>query len=218
MTRALRFLIALCIAGCGGATLPPPSVVSVSPAARPASTSGPVTLTLDAVLPTFADHGSSTATVDDRMTVKIGPRTFGPSRWADAGVITDFLPSVLPEGSYDVTLVLGDGRLAMATDAFRVSAGTWPVGYTIDTIPEQTSGSPFGVTLRAQGGQDGGYIGTVNFAVPGASVTPTISGPFEAGLRVEVITVTVPRPGNYHLDVSDLGGRTGRSLDFRVNQ
>jgi hypothetical protein len=74
------------------------------------------------------------------------------------------------------------------------------------------------VTIRAQGAPDGGYGGTVNLSVPGATVSPAISGPFAAGVRVEVITVTVDHPGNYHLDVSDLAGRPGRSLDFRVGQ
>jgi hypothetical protein len=215
---ARSLLIALCVSGCTGATLPPPTVVSVSPAQRPASSSGPVTVTLDAVLPTLADHGANTATVDDRLTLKIGPRRFGPSHWADAGVITDFLPSVLSEGSYDVTVELGDGRLAMATDAFRVTAGAWPVGYTIDMIGGQTSTIPFGVTIRAQGGPDGGYGGTVNLSVSGAEVSPTISGPFMAGVRVEVITITVDHAANYQLVVSDLAGRTGQSLYFHVRQ
>jgi len=193
-------------------------VVSVSPAERPASSSGPVTVTLDAVLPTLADHGLNTVTVDDRLTLKIGPRPFGPSHWADAGVITDFVPSVLPEGSYDVTVELGDERLTTATGAFRVTAGDWPVGYTIDMIGGQRSGTPFGVTIRAQGAPDGGYGGTVNLAVPGARVSPGISGPFAAGVRVEVITVTVDHSAAYHLDVSDLAGRTGRSLNFQINQ
>src|SRR5262249_31783423 len=148
----------------------------------------------------------------------IGPRTFGPSRWADAGVITDFLPSVLPEGSYDVTVELGDGRSTTASSVFQVTPGTWPVGYIVDMIGDQTSDAPFGVTIRAQGGTDGGYIGTVNFAVPGATVTPAISGPFVGGIRVEVLTITVTHPGQYHLDVSDLAGRTGRSLNFQISQ
>src|SRR5262249_54244670 len=162
-----------------------PTVVSVSPAQRPASSSGPVTVTLDAILPTLADHGLDTVTIDDRLSMKIGPRTFGPSRWADAGVITDFLPSVLPEGTYDVTVELGDGRTTTASSAFEVTQGTWPVGYIVDMIGQQTSGAPFGVTIRAQGGTDGGFIGTVNFAVPGATVVPVISGPFVGGVRVE---------------------------------
>ena len=218
MSRIPCLLAGICLAGCSGATLPEPRVVSVSPAERPASSSGPVTVTLDAVLPTLADHGLNTVTVDDRLTLKIGPRPFGPSHWADAGVITDFLPSVLPEGSYDVTVELGDERLTTATGAFRVTAGDWPVGYTIDMIGGQRSGTPFGVTIRAQGAPDGGYGGTVNLAVPGARVSPGISGPFAAGVRVEVITVTVDHSGLYHLDVSDLGGRTGRSLNFQINQ
>jgi len=218
VSRLSCLLAVLCLAGCSGAALPAPSVVSVSPADRPASSSGPVTVTLDAVLPTLADHGLETVTIDDRLTLKIGPRPFGPSRWADAGVITDFLPSVLPEGSYDVTVELGDGRLTTASSAFRVTTGDWPVGYIVDTIGDQRSDVPFGVTIRAQGGTDGGYIGTVNFAVPGATVSPVISGPFSAGVRVELITVTVNHPGNYHLDVSDLAGRTGRSLNFQISQ
>jgi hypothetical protein len=218
VTRVLCLLVALCLAGCTGATLPPPTVVSVSPAQRPASSSGPVTVMVDAVLPTFVDHSAQAVSVDDRLTLSIGPRPFGPSRWADGGVITDFLPSVLPQGSYDVTVELADGRLATATDAFRVSQGTWPTGYTIDLIPDQHSGVPFGVTLRAQGGQDGGYIGTVNFSVNGATVSPTVSGPFTGGVRVEVITVTVNRPASYQLVVSDLGGRSGTSLFFYVNR
>ncbi|HUM13068.1 MAG TPA: hypothetical protein VLT82_19115 [Myxococcaceae bacterium] len=218
MSLPRGILVALCLAGCSGATLPPPKVVSVDPPGRPASSSGPVTVTLDAVLPTLADHGAGTATVDDRLTLKIGPRPFGPSHWTDAGVVTDFLPSVLPDGSYDVTVELGDGRVAMATDAFRVTPGDWPVGYTVDTIGDQTSGVPFGVTIRARGASDGGYGGTVNLSVPGAAVSPSLTGGFVDGVRVEVITVTVDNPGLYHLDVSDLAGRPGRSLNFFVAQ
>ena len=211
-------IAALCLAGCSGASLPAPTVVSVNPAERPASSSGPVTVTIDAVLPTLADHGLDTVTIDDRLSVRIGPRPFGPSHWADAGVITDFLPSVLSEGSYDVTVEVGDGRLTTASSAFTVTAGTWPVGYIVDMIGGQTSGVPFGVTIRAQGGADGGYDGTVNFAVPGAAVSPQISGPFTGGVRVELITITADHSGQYHLDVSDLAGRTGRSLNFQLAQ
>jgi hypothetical protein len=177
-----------------------------------------VTVTIDAVLPTLVDYGTGAATVDDGVSVKIGPRTFGPSRWVDAGVVTEFLPSVLPEGSYDVTVQLGDGRLTTARDAFRVTAGDWPTGYIIDTIPTQRSGVPFGVTISAQGA-DGGYSGTVNLAIspPGAQVSPTISGPFGAGRRVEVITVTLDGgPGDFSLVVSDLVSHSGTSLPFHV--
>lgn len=215
MRRLALALLALALAGCSGATLPAPSIVSVDPAQRPASSSGPVTVTLDAVLPTLADHGAGTATVDDRLTLKVGPRPFGPTRWSDAGVVTDFLPTVLSEGSYDVTVELGDGRAATARGAFRVTAGDWPVGYTVDTIPTQRLGVPFGVTIRAQGAPDGGYGGTVNLAVSGAQLTPTLSGPFVAGVRVEVITVTAPE-GDYQLVVSDLLGHPGTSLPFHV--
>lgn len=211
---ALHWL-ALALA-CSGSALPPPTVVSVNPAARPASSSGPVTITVDAVLPTLVDYGASTTTVDDRLTLKLGPRAFGPPVWTDGGVVTDFLPSVLPEGHYDVTVELGDGRLATAASAFQVTAGDWPVGYTVDTIPSQSSGVPFGVTIRARGAPDGGYGGTVNLAVPGARVTPAVSGPFVAGVLMQVITVTVDDAGQFQLVVSDLASHTGTSLPFHV--
>ena len=83
------------VLACNGSTLPPPGIVSVNPAERPASSSGPVTITVDAVLPTRVDYGASAVTVDDRLTLKIGPRTFGPPVWTDGGVVTEFFPSVL---------------------------------------------------------------------------------------------------------------------------
>lgn len=212
-----RCLAAILLAsGCTGASLPQPTVVSVSPPERPASSSGLVTVTLDAVLPTVADYGAGITTVDDRLVLKLGPRVFGPPRWTDAGVVTDFLPSVLSQGSYDVTVLLGDGRLAIATNAFRVTTGEWPAGYTLDPIRDQTSGVPFSVTMRVAGAPDGGYGGTVNLSVAGARITPATSGPFVAGVRVEVITVTVDDPRTVQLVVSDLAGHSGTSSSFRV--
>ena len=212
-------LALLCVvAACSGASLPAPTIVSVNPAERPASSSGPVTVTLDAILPTVVDYGASSATVDVALSLKIGGRPFGPSRWVDGGVVTDFLPSVLPEGRYDVTMQLGDGRLAIATDAFQVTPGNWPIGYIISTIPSQHSGVPFGVSITAQGA-DGGYGGTVTLAVSpsGAHVSPTISGPFVAGLLDQVITVTVDSPPlDVSLTVTDLDGHSGTSLPFHV--
>ena len=131
-------------------------------------------------------------------------------------MVTDFLPSVLPEGHYDVTVELGDGRLTTAPSAFQVTPGDWPVGYTVDTIPSQSSGTPFGVTIRARGAPDGGYGGTVYLSVPGASVTPAVSGPFVAGVLVQVITVTTSDNGQYQLVVSDLANHFGTSLPFHV--
>ena len=204
------------VLACNGSTLPPPGIISVTPAERPASSSGPLTIAVDAVLPTRVDYGASAVTVDDRLTLKVGPRAFGPPVWTDGGVVTEFFPSVLAEGRYDVTVELGDGRFASAASAFHVTAGAWPVGYTVDTIPSQESGVPFGVTIRARGAPDGGYGGTVTLKVPGARVTPTISGPFVAGVLVQVITVTVDDSGQFQLVVSDLAGHVGTSLPFRV--
>ena len=216
MNRA-RWLIVLAAAlqACNGGTLPPPNIVSVQPASRPASASGEVTVVLDAVLPTVANYGANSATIDDTLVLKIGTRPFGPTRWTDGGVVADFLPSVLPEGQYDVTLALGDGRTATAEGAFTVTQGAWPSGYSIDPIPSETSGVPFGVTLRANGPAiDGGFGGTVFLNVPGATVTPTISGPFQNGVRVEVITVT--GAGNRRLVVTDLVSNSAQSNPFQV--
>lgn len=217
MTRsAWLVVVAGAVVGCHSEPLPPPTVVSVEPAQRAASASGQVTVVLDAVLPTVADYGANSASVDDRMTLRIGTRVFGPAHWTDGGVVSDFLPSVLPDGRYDVSLELGDGRTATATDAFTVTPGEWPVSYSIDTIPDETSGVPFGVTIRANGPVDGGFRGTVSLDILGATVSPSISGPFQNGLRVEVITVTVTHPGSHQLVVTDLVSHSGISAPFQV--
>ncbi len=216
MRRPALALLALALGGCSGATLPAPSVVSVDPAARPASSSGPVTVTLDAVLPTLVDYGAGTATVDDRLTLKIGPRPFGPARWSDAGVVTDFLPTVLPEGSYDVTVELGDGRAATASDAFRVTAGDWPVGYTVDTIPSTVIGRPLrrhpprpGRARRRlrRHGEPLGRRGAAD-ADPLRAVRRGGAGGGHHGHGDQA--------GDYQLVVSDLLGHPGTSLPFHV--
>jgi hypothetical protein len=206
-------LLALLVA-CSGATLPDPTIRSVDPTQRAASGSGPVTVSVDAVLPTVVDYGAESAIVDDRLSLRIGPRAFGPDRWVDGGVVTDFLPSLLPEGTYDVTVQLGDGRTATASNAFTVTLGSWPTGYTVDSIPAEKSGVAFGVTLRAVGPNSPSFVGTVNLEVPGATVTPTVSGPFEAGVRVETITVT--GHGMRQLLITDLASHTGVSAPFMV--
>ncbi len=217
MRRLLHISIAVALAGCSGATLPPPTVVSVDPPERPASSSGPVTVTIDAVLPTVVDFGAASATVDDRVTVRVGTWTFATRRWADAGAVGEFVPSVLAEGRYDVMVQLGDGRQTTAMDAFRVTPGDWPVGYTIDTIPTQSAGVPFAVTLHARGAPDGGYGGTVNLSTSKGAVTPAITGAFDAGVRVEVITVTGVQSGDsVQLTAEDLAGHTGTSLSFHI--
>jgi hypothetical protein len=212
--RALAALLPVFLVACSGGTLPAPTIVSVAPNQRPASGSGPVTVSIDAVLPTVVDYGAESAAVDDRLSLSIGPRDFGPDRWVDGGVVTDFLPSTLPEGTYDVKVELGDGRTATATNAFTITPGSWPTGYTVDSIPAETSGVAFGVTLRAKGPNAQSFAGTVNLEVSGATLAPTVSGPFEGGVRVETITVT--GHGMHQLLITDLASHTGISAPFLI--
>ena len=95
-----------------------------------------------------------------------------------------------------------------------MTPGIWLTSYSIDPIPTETSGVPFGVTIRANGAVDGGFGGTVSLTVPGATVSPSTSGPFQNGLRVEVITVT--GPGFRRLVVTDLVSNSGTSNLFTV--
>jgi hypothetical protein len=212
--RFLWPLLPALLVACSGGTLPAPTILSVEPSQRAASGSGPVTVSIDAVLPTAVDYGAESAAVDQRLSMNIGPRGFGPDRWVDGGVVTDFLPSTLPEGTYDVTVQLGDGRTATASNAFTVTPGSWPTGYTVDAIPSETSGVAFGVTLRAKGPNAPSFAGTVNLEVPGATLAPTVSGPFEAGVRVETITVT--GHGMHQLLITDLASHTGVSAPFLI--
>jgi hypothetical protein len=201
--------------GCGSATLPQASVTSVKPEVMVASQPTRVAVQLDVQLPVQADFGNGSINFQSELQVRVGPQPLGANRYPPDGLVQGTLATTLPPGTYDVTVALGDGRSAALREAFTVVPGMWPSGYTFEPIDAQRSGTPFSVTLHATGANATGFEGNVLLgASSGFTVTPSVSGGFTAGVRVETVTVT--GAGQVVLTASDIAANNGQSAPFTV--
>jgi hypothetical protein len=131
------------------------------------------------------------------------------------GLVQGILPTVIPPGTYNVTVSLGDGRTAVRQDAFTVDGGTWPAAYVIDAVGDQRTGVPFSVTLRAFGPGASAFAGNVLLGVIGdGTVEPNISSAFASGVCSQSVTIT--GTGEFTLVASDINGGNGQSPAFTV--
>lgn len=214
-----RLALALMLAGgCGPQALPLPEVLSITPASVLASDSAEVTVKVLAVLPTHADYGEESLEVNTAVTLQVGPVRLGSGRYEKQGALGGVLPSVFEPGAYDVILTLADGRTASLKSGFSVRAGAWPAGYSFDEIPDQRANRPFGVTLRAAGANGSAFHGNVNLQGDRLDVSPALTGAFEAGVRVEMVTLTGGKGGPVTLTASDAEGHSSPSNTFQVKQ
>lgn len=215
MTRRWPLAAVLLLLGCGDQPLPPVSIVSVFPAGMIASQPTRVSVQVQAELAVQVDFAQGAVTADTRMQVLIGPVQVGAATYPVGGLVQGTLPTILPAGTYDATVTMGDGRAAVSRGAFIVDAGTWPSAYAIDPIGAQRTNLPFSVTLRALGAQASGFGGNVLLGLIGdGTETPDVSGVFSAGVRVEM--VTVDGTGEFILTASDIAGGNGQSAPFTV--
>jgi hypothetical protein len=203
----------LCL-GCSDA-LPPVSIVSVAPTGMVASQPTQVSVQVDAALAFQVDYGQSSVSADTQMQVLIGPMELGTGTYPPDGLVRGVLPTVLPAGTYNVTVKMGDGRTAALPNAFTVDGGSWPAAYIIDAIGDQRANVAFSVTLRAVGPQASRFEGNVLLGLLGdGTVSPTISGAFSSGVRIE--NVTISGTGEFTLLASDINGGNGQSTPFTV--
>ena len=202
--------------GCGSQPLPPVSISSVVPGTMVASQPTVVQVQVVAQLAVNVDYGQSTLAVNTQMQVHIGPLGLGTGSYPTGGLVEGTLPTLLPPGTYNATVEMGDGRSALSQGAFTVTPGTWPSAYTVDPIGDpQHSGMSFPVTLRAVGPEAPSFEGNVLLSLIGSgTLTPAVSGAFSAGQRVETVVVT--GMGDFTLVVSDIAGDTGQSPPFTV--
>lgn len=215
MTRRGPLAALLVLLGCGDQPLPPVSIVSVVPTGMIASQPTPVSVQVQAELAVQVDFAQGAVSADTRMQVLIGPVEIGSGTYPAGGLVQGTLPTILPAGTYDATVTMGDGRAAVSRGAFTVDAGIWPFSYAIDPIGAQRSNVPFPVTLRALGPRASGFEGNVLLGLIGdGTETPDVSGAFSAGVRVEVVTVA--GTGEFTLTASDIAGGNGQSAPFTV--
>jgi hypothetical protein len=200
-------LAALLLLGCSQ-SLPPVSIGSVIPASMVASEPTQVSVQVD--------YGQGTLTPDTAMEVLVGPLQLGSGTYPPQGLVEGTLPTVIPPGTYNVTVKMGDGRTAVLPNAFGVDAGTWPLAYAIDSIGDQHTGVSFSVTIRTVGPRFRNFEGNVLLGLLGeGSLAPTISGAFSAGFLTQSVTVT--GTGEFMLQVSDINGGNGQSAPFTVS-
>jgi hypothetical protein len=213
--RLCGFLGGLLLLGGCDASLPPVSIASVVPAGMIASQPTHVAVQVEAELAVQVDFGQGSVAPNTQMRVLIGPLELGSGTYPVGGLVEGTLPTVLAAGTYDATVVMGDGRMAVSRGAFRVDAGTWPSAYAIDAVGAQTSGVAFPVTIRAVGKQAPGFGGNVLLGLIGdGTLTPAVTGAFAEGVRTEMVTVT--GTGEFDLTASDVVGDTGQSPPFTV--
>jgi hypothetical protein len=174
-----------------------------------------VSVQVEAELAFQVDYGPATLSAASAMQVLVGPLALGSGTYPPGGLVQGILPTVIADGTYDVTVNMGDGRTAVSHGAFTVDAGTWPSAYTIDPIGDQQSGLPFSVTIRAVGRQASNFGGNVLLGLIGdGTLTPDVTGVFSAGVRVETVTVT--GTGEFTLTASDIADDNGQSAPFTV--
>jgi hypothetical protein len=210
--------LGLTAAACGGERLPDPKLLALEPAQMMASESMNVRVMVEMVLLFRADYGAGAVEVDPQVGVLFGGRTLPSPRYDGTGVLSVFVPSVFPPSSYDVTLQLGDGRFAVLTSGFRVQPGLWPTAYVFDPIPEQRSGVPFVVTVKAGGSNYALFHGTVKLGAINASISPEPTGSFQNGVYTGVVTATLSgaTAQTVTLTATDLEGHAGSSSPFQL--
>lgn len=221
MTARAALAPVLLVLGCSASTLPAPSITSVSPATMVASTPTPVTVVVDAELANQVDFGQGTLIFDTGMVVQIGSQRLGSGSYPPDGRVQGTLPTVLPTGTYLVTVTLEDGRRAVSDAGFTVTDGLWPGGYSVDLVGDQRSGVAFPVTVRATPPNAAAFGGNVLLDVTpngngngNATLAPSLSAAFDAGVLRQTVTVT--GSGTVVLRVSDIQSHNGQSTPFLV--
>ncbi len=213
--RSLAGLFFLC--ACAPAALPPPRILSISPSEMVACEGASVSVDVDLVLPTHVNYGQSEATANPDIALRIGAVPVGSGRYAPGGLLTAAVPPVFAPGEYDVGLRVSDGRPeAILAGGFSVKPTPYPDGYTIDFVPDQIQTEPFAITLRARGANASAFNCTVGIFTSRGAISPTVSGPFQSGLRTEWMRIDTPLP-SVVITVRDDIGRSGSSNPFRVN-
>lgn len=175
MSRALLLVATLLLGACGTSTsLPAPEILSVSPNRVPINEKGTkVTISLNTVIAVQVDYAKEEASSTGARVlfdeVEVEPNNV----YADGTIKVPVPEGLKPDRTYDVRVLLSDGREAVKTDAFTLSTpnddGDGPGEDTADAgdIPEEIfdagtfgdldGGSPLDAGVKEPG--DAGPVG-----------------------------------------------------------
>jgi hypothetical protein len=224
MTRAAHTLrrwtpvLALLLWACGSSEVPLPSIVAISPERMSTSENILLTIELDGPLPFKVDYGKSSAEVLTSALVGIANQELRVIRVEEAGrrVIAEVMPG-LPVGPQDLRVVLEDGREAVLERGFEVTPPLDITDFRIDPIATQLRLRPFTIMIRAQGPDAALFRGRVKLSTSKGTITPSVSGPFNAGECLQEIIVDETGGANVAILVEDYAGHTGISNTFRLD-
>lgn len=214
MRRLLAITALVFATGCGS-ELPAPEIFGVSPETVTQGYTGPITLDVEAVYPTFARYGAHEIVVDTQVVVTVAGVPLNLPEVTPEGDIIGLAPFILPAGRQDVRLTLADGREAFRTEALEILPGAFADSLSIDPIADQQQNVPFTITVRAQGGMASSFDGVVELTVNKGGIAPTISDPFTAGVLQQQVRLTAPN-AEAVITVRDAAGHTAMSNVFRV--
>jgi hypothetical protein len=217
VNRWMRVL-SLVLCGCGSSELPLPAVVSVAPPSMAANESILLTVDLDRAPPPKFDYGNSTAEIPTSARVSIGGQEFNVLQVEEKGQrLVVELPPGLPVGSQELQVMFADGREVTFDRTFEVTPPLNITGLSIDPIATQIRLRPFSIRIRVAGPDAELFRGRVKLSTSKGSITPTVSGPFSQGLRIQEVILDDTGGSNLAITAEDYAGHTFTSNDFRLN-
>jgi hypothetical protein len=164
MIRAAALLATLLLCACGGAgPLPSPEILSVSPnrvtvpRGAPAAERLSIRISLDAVIPVRVDYGRELVSTEAAR-AWIGPEEARVETLEHDGTLTVTVPTALDRGTYEVRVILSDGREAVRSSALTVVAASG------DTLMDQEADA--GTVGNPGGDPDAGTLILVDGGAP----------------------------------------------------
>ncbi len=221
MKKLMPILLALMCA-CGTEEPPPPQephILSIAPTEQNINESKRVTVTLDVEPHFIVNYTTGSVVMREQPVLEIGPQTVPLDRYLGHGQFQGTVNPGLELGSYDIRVMLGDGREAFLPNAYAVTFAP-TVGYDLDPINEvQYLNEPFTITIHAVVSSPELFKGSVTVTVykvdNGISVAYSFrSGPFSNGSRQEQISIDTL--GNYLITVQGDDGNSATSRTFSV--
>jgi hypothetical protein len=211
-------VLSLVLCACGSSEVPLPSVVSVAPPSMAANESILLTVDLDQAPPPKFDYGTSSAELLTSARVSIGEQEFDVLQVEEKGKrLVVELPPGMPVGPQEFQVKFADGRKAMFESGFEVKPPLDITGLSIDPITTQIRLRPFPIRIRVAGPDAELFQGRVKLSASKGSITPTVSGPFAKGLRLQEVVLDDTGGGNVTITVEDYAGHSFTSADFRLN-
>lgn len=211
-------VLGLVLCACGPSELPLPSVVSVTPPSMAANESILLTVNLESAPPARFDYGQSSAELLSSARVSIGGQEFEILQVEEKGKrLLVELPPGLPVGPQEFRVLFKDGSQVTFGNGFEVTPALDITGLSIDPITTQVRLRPFFIWIRVAGPDAELFKGRVKLSTSRGKLTPTISGPFQRGFRMQEVVVDDTAGANVSITAADYAGHVFTSNDFRLN-